>query len=242
LRTATARNKPNRDLWLREKRFVQGSKAHVHSQSDLTSSSPSPSFDFCDGYLRHVPEPFADHLCKAKAAGMGHSFGCGSNPPQSRVGYKEIGKFALQDHDPDAVIDLELFAKLIEFQRQHFIKKIYRWVINADECNSRIKPEIETFVIRISHDTGSILVTVSENHFGMVYVLVLVKLRRYANSPDSKPMPKPLDAEIGCALASLKMVTVASAPGTTSHVRVPEALGSFTHPLLGLPSYLSLPQ
>jgi hypothetical protein len=44
----------------------------------------------------------------------------------------------------------------------HFIKKIYRRVIDADECDSRIKPEPETFVIRISHGSDSISVTVPD--------------------------------------------------------------------------------
>src|ERR1700722_4085786 len=156
LRRAAARNKPNRHLWLAEDRFANGSKTHVHGQRDLTPAAPSPSLDFSNGDLRHVPEPLADHLCKAKAARMGHRFGSRSNPAQTRVGYKEIGKRALQDHNPDPRIGLEFPAEFFEVLRQNFIKKINRRVIDADECNSRIKPEPETFVIRISHGSGSI--------------------------------------------------------------------------------------
>ena len=53
-------------------------------------------------------------------------------------------------------------AEFVEFRRQDFIKKIYRRVIDADECDSRIKPEPETFVIRISHGSDSISVTVPD--------------------------------------------------------------------------------
>jgi hypothetical protein len=87
---------------------------------------------------------------------MGHHFGSGSNPAQTRVGYKEIRKCALQDHNPDALIGLEFPAEFVEFRRQNFIKKIYRRVIDADECDSRIKREPETFIIGISHERGSI--------------------------------------------------------------------------------------
>jgi phospholipid N-methyltransferase len=87
---------------------------------------------------------------------MGHHFGSGSNPAQTGVGYKEITKRALQDHDPDALIDFEFPPEFVEFLRQNFVKKIYRRVIDADECDSRIKPEPETFVIRILQESGSI--------------------------------------------------------------------------------------
>src|SRR5271163_3053244 len=97
LRRAAARNKPNRHLWLTEDRFANGSKTHVHGQRDLAPSAPSPSLDFGNGYLGHVPEPLADRLCKTKATRMRHRFGNGSNPAQARVGYKEIRKRALQD-------------------------------------------------------------------------------------------------------------------------------------------------
>jgi hypothetical protein len=93
---------------------------------------------------------------------MRHRFGSGSNPPQTGVGYEEIRKRALQDHDPDAVIGLDFSAEFVEFRRQNFIKEIYRRVIDADECNSRIKREPETFVIRVSHWSGSISVTVPD--------------------------------------------------------------------------------
>jgi hypothetical protein len=141
---------------LAEDRFANGSKTHVNGQRDLTPTAPGPSLDFGNGYLRHVPEPLADRLRKTKAARMGHHFGSGSNPAQTRVGYKEIRKRALQDHNPDALIGLEFPAEFVEFLRQIFIKKIYRGVIDADECDSRIKPEPETFIIRISHGSGSI--------------------------------------------------------------------------------------
>jgi hypothetical protein len=146
---------------LAEDRFANGSKTHVHGQRDLTPSAPGPSLDFGNGYLRHVPEPLADHLRKTKAARMGHHFGSGSNPAQTRVGYKEIRKRALQDHNPDALIGLEFSAEFVELLRQNFIKKIDRRVIDADECDPRIKPEAETFVIRIWQESDSISVIVS---------------------------------------------------------------------------------
>src|SRR5580700_1100592 len=155
LRRAAARNKPNRHLRLAEDRLADGSKTHVYGQRDLTPSAASPSLDFGNGDLRHVPEPLADRLCKTKAARMGHRFGSGSDPAQTRVGYKEIGKRALQDHNPDALIGLQFPAEFVEFLRQNFIKKIYRRVIDADECNSAIKREPETFVIRVPHGNGS---------------------------------------------------------------------------------------
>jgi hypothetical protein len=71
------------------------------------------------------------------------------------VGDKEIRERTLQDHDPYAVIGFEFPAEPVEFRRQNIIKKIYRRVINADECDSGIKREPETFVIRVSHDSGS---------------------------------------------------------------------------------------
>jgi hypothetical protein len=80
---------------------------------------------------------------------MGHHFGSGSNPAQPRVGDKEIRKCALHDHNPDALVGLELPAEFVEFLRQNFIEKIYRWMIDADEYDPRIKPEPETFVIGI---------------------------------------------------------------------------------------------
>jgi hypothetical protein len=75
------------------------------------------------------------------------------------VGYKKIRKGALQDDNADALIGLEFSAEFVEFLGQNFIKKIYRRVIDADECDSRIEPEPETFVIRISHASGSISVS-----------------------------------------------------------------------------------
>jgi hypothetical protein len=97
-----------------EDRFANGSKTHVHGQRDLTPSTPGPSLDFGNGYLGHVPEPLADRLRKTKAARRGYHLGCGSNPAQTRVGYKEIRKRALQDHNPDALIGLELSAEFVE--------------------------------------------------------------------------------------------------------------------------------
>src|ERR1700722_2073357 len=134
-----------------EDRLANGSRTHVHGQRDLPPSAPGPSLDFGNGCLRHVPEPLADHLRKTKAARMGYHFGSGSNPAQTRVGYKEIRKSALQHHNPDALIGLEFPAEFVEFLRQNLIKKINRRVIDADECNSGIKPEPETFVIIIWH-------------------------------------------------------------------------------------------
>jgi hypothetical protein len=77
------------------------------------------------------------------------------------VGYKEIRKRALQDHNPDTFIVLDLPAEFVEFLRQNFIKKIDWRVIDANECDSRIKPEAETFVIRIWQRSGSSSVIVS---------------------------------------------------------------------------------
>jgi hypothetical protein len=140
---------------LAEDGFANGSKTHIHGQRDFTPSTAGASLDFGNGYLRHVPESLANHLRKTKAARVGHQYGSSSNPTQSRVGYKKIGKGALQDHNADALIGLEFSAEFVEFLRQSFIKKIYRRVIDADECDSRIEPEPETFVIRISHGRGS---------------------------------------------------------------------------------------
>src|ERR1700688_17706 len=107
LRSATARDKPNRHLWMAEDRFANGSETHVRGQRDLTPSAPGPSLDFGDGYLRHVPEPLADRLRKTIAARMGHHSGSGTNAAQTRMRYKEIRKRTLQDHNPDALIGLE---------------------------------------------------------------------------------------------------------------------------------------
>jgi hypothetical protein len=98
-----------------EERFANGSKTHVHGQRDLTPSTPCPSLDFGNGCLGHVPESFADRLRKTKAACMGHHFGSGSNPAQTRVGDEEIRKRTLQDHNPDTLIGLEFPAELVEF-------------------------------------------------------------------------------------------------------------------------------
>src|ERR1700722_5148247 len=151
LRRTAARNKPDRHLWLAEDRFASGSKTHVHGERDLAPSAPGPSLDLGNGYLGHVPEPLADHLRKTKTARNGYHFGSGSNPAQTRVGHKEIRKRALQNHNSDAVIGLELPSEFVEFLGQNFIKKIYRRVIDADECDSSIKPEPKTLVIRILH-------------------------------------------------------------------------------------------
>src|SRR5258707_13779873 len=120
-----------------EDRFANGSKRHVHGQRDLTPAASGTSLDFGNGYLRHVPEPLADRLRKTKAARMGHDFGGVSNPAQTRVGYKEIRKRALQDHNADALIGLEFPAEFVEFLRQNFIKKIYRRVSDGDGSDSR---------------------------------------------------------------------------------------------------------
>src|SRR5258705_845605 len=151
LRRAATRNKPNRHLWLAENRFANGSKTHVHGQRDLTPSAPGPSLDFGNGYLRHVPEPLADHLCKTKAARIGHGFGSGSNPAQTRVRDKEIRKRALQDHNPDALIGLEFPAEFVEFRRQNFIKKIYRRVVCGGGSNSQKKTGMEKILNRKLH-------------------------------------------------------------------------------------------
>jgi len=76
------------------------------------------------------------------------------------MGYEEIRKRALQDHNPDALIGLKFPAEFVEFLRQNVIKKIDRRVIDANECDSTIKPEPETFVVRIPHESSSISVIV----------------------------------------------------------------------------------
>jgi hypothetical protein len=91
-------------------------------------------------------------------------FGSGSHPAQTRVGYKEIGTRALQDHNPDTLIVLKLPAESVEFLRQNLIKKIDWRVIDADECDSRIKFEPETFVIGIWQWPGSSSGIVSVRH------------------------------------------------------------------------------
>src|SRR5712691_5975738 len=104
LRTAAIRNEPNRHLWMAEDRFAHGSKTHIHGERDLVFFVPGPSLDFGNGYLKHVPEPFADRLRKTKAARSRYRFGSASNPAQTRVGYKEIRKRALQDDNADTLI------------------------------------------------------------------------------------------------------------------------------------------
>jgi len=149
-RTA-ARHQPNRDLRVTEDRFANGGKTHVHCQRDLTTSAPGPSLDFGDCYLGHVPEPLSDRLCETKATCAGHRWGSASNPAQTRVRDEEVRKRALQDHNPDALIGLEFSSDFVQFLRQNLIKKIYRRVIDTDDCDSRIKVELETLVIGISH-------------------------------------------------------------------------------------------
>jgi hypothetical protein len=80
---------------------------------------------------------------------MGDGFGRVSDPAQTGVGDEEVRKCALQDYNPDGLIGLELPAEFVEFLGQSFIEKIDRRVIDADKCNSRIKPELETLEIRI---------------------------------------------------------------------------------------------
>src|SRR5258706_1749342 len=148
LRRAATRNKPNRHLRLAEDRFANGRKTHVHGQCDLTPSASGTSLDFGNGYLRHVPEPLADCLRKTKAARMGHHFGSASNPAQTRVGYKEIRKRALQDHDPDGLIGLEFPAEFVEFLRQNLIKKIYRRLVEYHEISARIGNQTRTILVK----------------------------------------------------------------------------------------------
>jgi hypothetical protein len=72
------------------------------------------------------------------------------------VGYKEVRKRALQNYNADLLIGLEFPAESVEFRRQNFIEKIDRRMIDTDECDSGIEPELETFVVRVSHGSGSI--------------------------------------------------------------------------------------
>jgi hypothetical protein len=76
------------------------------------------------------------------------------------VGDEEIRERALHDHNTDALVGLELPAEPVEFGRQNFIEKIYRRMIDADKCDSGIELELETFVVRISHGSGSVSVIV----------------------------------------------------------------------------------
>src|SRR5580658_7447977 len=181
LRRAPTRNQPNRHLWLAEDRFANGSKTHIHGQCDLTTSAPGPSLDFGNSCLGHVPESFADRLGETKAGCTGHHFGTGSNPAQTRVGYKEIRNGALHDYNPDALVGLEFPAEFVEFLRQNFIKKIYRRMVDGDECDSRIKPEPETFVIRIWQGSGSIS--------AMIYVSQLLALPGIGQSQRRRAAP-----------------------------------------------------
>jgi hypothetical protein len=67
------------------------------------------------------------------------------------MGYEEVRQRALHDDDPDAHISLKFLAQVVEFLRQNVIEEIYRRVIDADECDAGVKPELETLVIRILH-------------------------------------------------------------------------------------------
>ncbi len=82
---------------------------------------------------------------------MRHDFGSCCHSAQTRVGYKEIRKRTLQDHDSHALIGLEFPSKFVQFLGQNFIKKINRRVINGYERDSRIKRVSKTLVIRIWH-------------------------------------------------------------------------------------------
>ena len=93
---------------------------------------------------------------------MRYYFGSGSNPAQTRVGYEEIRKRALQHHDPDAFIGLEFAAEPVEILRQDLVQKIDRGVIDADECDSGIESEPEALLVGISHGIDSISVTVRD--------------------------------------------------------------------------------
>ena len=152
LRRATARNEPHSHLRLAEDGLAKGGEAHVHRQHDLAPAAPGPSLDFGDGHFRHVPEPLADHLRETKAARMGHGFGRGTDPTQTRVGNEEIGKCALQDYNPDSLVDLKFATEPVEFLRQNLIEKIYRWVIDADECDTCIEDDPKTVVVGILHE------------------------------------------------------------------------------------------
>jgi len=69
---------------------------------------------------------------------MGYYFGSGSNPAQTRVAIKKSGSASARPQ-PGRSHRLEFPAEFVEFLRQNFIKKIYRRVIDADECDSGIK-------------------------------------------------------------------------------------------------------
>jgi hypothetical protein len=117
LRTTPTWNQPNRHLWVAEDRFANGRKTHIRSQRDLTPSAAGASLDFCNDRLGHIPESLADRLRKTKTARMGYGLGGISNPAQAGMGYEEVRKRALQDHDPDAPISFEFPAELVELLR-----------------------------------------------------------------------------------------------------------------------------
>jgi hypothetical protein len=153
--SAAARNKSDRYLWVTKDRFANGGETHIRGQRDLAPPASSPALDFGNDDLGHVPEPLADRLRETEAACMRHQFGSGPHPAQTGMRYKELGKRALQDHNPDLLIGLEFPAKFVEFLRKNFIKKIYRRVIDADKSDAGVYFDLDTFVARILHGDDS---------------------------------------------------------------------------------------
>jgi hypothetical protein len=52
------------------------------------------------------------------------------------MSHKEVGQCALDDYNPDGIVDLEFSPQAVEFLRQNFVKKIYRRVIDANGCDA----------------------------------------------------------------------------------------------------------
>ena len=94
-------------------------RARIHS-----GPLRAPGVVSADGRIsRHLhcvgrSQRLADRLRKAKAGRMGHHCGRGPHSAQTRVGYKELRKRALQDHHTDALIGLEFPAECVEFLRR----------------------------------------------------------------------------------------------------------------------------
>ena len=62
---------------------------------------------------------------------------------------KKSGSALCKTNNPDvSFVGLELPAEFVEFLRQNVIEKIYRRVIDGDECNPRLELEPETVVNR----------------------------------------------------------------------------------------------
>ena len=135
------------------------------------------------------------------------------------MGYKEIRKRALQDHNPDALIGLQVSAEFVKVLRQNFIKNIYRRVIDADECDSRIKLELEQFVIRIWQGSGSIFANVSVRPISAQSMFS--HSRPYAGYDNSRANVRGRRSAIGDVLTLQFPIYTLSQPLSTGLVRIP---------------------